>query len=234
MASWIVHLRIAGMIAEENEDICETEFIFGNLAPDAGVPLPDGKGYDPPKSASHFPVYDEKLRIRPAGWKVYLDKYLDQKNLENYNKQALSFHLGYLSHLITDSLWSQKIVYPLVEQDRAIYDLGGRERHELAAKWKRDWYGSDMLYLENHPDFMAFSVYSHTENFKNFYLDWFSEDAFIRQRERILDFYSDRSMKNADFRYLTPQQADDFVDLAAEAVRGRIAEIRGTMGKFWG
>ena len=41
MASWMVHLRIADRFLEESENIDETAFVMGNIAPDSGVPNED-------------------------------------------------------------------------------------------------------------------------------------------------------------------------------------------------
>lgn len=38
MASWMVHLRIADAFLDKLENIDETAFVMGNIAPDSGVP----------------------------------------------------------------------------------------------------------------------------------------------------------------------------------------------------
>ena len=54
MASWMVHLRIADELLGHSDNIDETAFVMGNIAPDSGVPSEDWTEYHPPKAISHF------------------------------------------------------------------------------------------------------------------------------------------------------------------------------------
>ena len=63
MASWIIHLRIADELLRHLGPVDETAFIFGNLAPDSGVPNEDWSAFYPPTSVSHF-KRKKKKRIR--------------------------------------------------------------------------------------------------------------------------------------------------------------------------
>ena len=69
-------------------------------------------------------------------------------------------------------------------------------------------------YLNEHPDFKAFSVYENAVGFDNAFMDIFSRDAFDNRRQYICDFY--HSAEHGDlyrtYRYLTQEQADAFVE----------------------
>ena len=54
MASWMVHLRIADELLRHLDNIDETSFVMGNIAPDSGVPSEDWTEYHPPKELTHF------------------------------------------------------------------------------------------------------------------------------------------------------------------------------------
>ena len=41
MASWMVHFRIADALLDVQKELSQIEFIFGNIAPDSGVPNKD-------------------------------------------------------------------------------------------------------------------------------------------------------------------------------------------------
>ena len=59
MASWMIHFRVAqamldrGALGEDPERALSEAFVMGNIAPDSGVPTPEG-GYSPDKNTSHF------------------------------------------------------------------------------------------------------------------------------------------------------------------------------------
>ena len=54
MASWMVHLRVADELLSRLNNIDETSFVVGNIAPDSGVPNDDWSEFHPPKTVSHF------------------------------------------------------------------------------------------------------------------------------------------------------------------------------------
>ena len=83
---------------------------------------------------------------------------------------------------------------------------------------KEDWYDLDFLYLEQHPDFHAFSIYENAAGFDNAFMDMFSRDAFDNRRRYICGFY--RSQEHGDlhraYKYLTQERADAFVEDASK------------------
>ena len=54
MASWMVHLRIADELLKHLDNVDETAFVMGNIAPDSGVPSEDWKEYHPPQDYFTF------------------------------------------------------------------------------------------------------------------------------------------------------------------------------------
>lgn len=213
MASWMIHFRVADALLELFPSLCETEFVFGNIAPDSGVP---GENYTftPPKSVSHFqkPHGDHKI----SGYDIYADEYLTPAKLAEYDPAALSFHLGYFSHLMTDCLWALNIVLPTFERDREEYL---RDKNAVVRKYKADWYDLDFRYLRDHPDFRAFRVYRDAPEFKNRFLGFFPPDAFELRREYISSFYSEhRENLDREYSWLTPERANEFVKGTVESI----------------
>lgn len=100
MASWIVHLRIADILADKL-DVDYTKFVVGNLAPDSGIISEKGE-YIPPSSITHWTPTGRNNGIRPER---FYNAYIRNSPADKY-----SFYLGYLSHLITDLFWMSKIV----------------------------------------------------------------------------------------------------------------------------
>lgn len=220
MASWIVHLRICEAALHRFDELCPVEFVFGNIAPDSGVP--NGDSFDPPKTVSHFQTVSGGHRF--AGWEKFAEEYLsDPKSLP---QKSLSFYLGYFSHLLTDYLWSTEVVLPLIEKDRASYL---DDKNAAVGKWKKDWYDLDFKYLKDHGEFGAYAVFKNCPDFKNVYLDFFSADSFNAVKQKITAFYSeDREDLERFYPWLTEKEADDFVKKSSAKV---ICEIEKLLDK---
>lgn len=223
MASWMVHLRIADRLLDRIPNLAPLELVFGNIAPDSGVPTGDFASFDPPKSVSHFHVIEKGHRV--AGYGAYAEKYLTPDRARLYSGEECAFYLGYFSHLLTDYLRALEVVRPLIERDAENY---ANDKAATVRKWKEDWYDLDFRYLRDHPDFRAFSLFSYAAGFENKYLDFFPQDAFSDSQKRIMDFYAEKR-PNLDryYPWLTPDDADNFVASATDRIEAEISGLRG-------
>lgn len=222
MASWMVHFRIADALLDNVKGLSPVEFVFGNIAPDSGVPNADWSEFTPSGDISHFKTTAaDGLKDIHIG--EYTGAYLGAEQCKKYSGAQKSFYLGYLTHLLTDIFWVDKIVRPSKEKFRALYE---RNRNEWIWTLKKDWYDLDFLFLWQHPDFRAFCLYEKTAGFRNEFLDFFAADAFDVRREYICGFYrKGREGLDREYLYLTKQEMDCFV-----------AECAGEIGKseYWG
>lgn len=208
MASWMVHLRLADKLLDRIPDLSPTEFVVGNIAPDSGVPNEDWSVFTPSKTVSHFKLNDQapKSIHIPS----FVGQYFTPELRNGYDKQAYSFYLGYLTHLLTDCLWSERIPIPNPDCE---------DRTAFVNKVKEDWYDLDYLYLRKHPNFRAFSVFDQAVGFKNTYMDIFAPDAFDNRRQYITGFYREpNDHLDREYPYLTEAEADAFVEQAAEDI----------------
>ncbi len=206
MATWMVHFRIAGNLLNMGLVTSDKEFLVGNIGPDCG--LPDDQipgGFYPPKQVTHFRVDDQ---INPT---LFFEQYL-QKEKMNFTNPKFSFLLGYYLHLLTDVEWSQ-----LHQQKKRepIYQkiLGTPDYTRMV---KRDWYGSDFLYLHENKENIFRNVFQHIKTFPD-YLTIFPENQVSKQINRITEFYLGNSYAFAldpsyKFDYLTPDEVTQFVD----------------------
>ena len=202
MASWMVHLRIADKLLDSIPCLSPTEFIVGNIAPDSGVPNEDWSAFSPPTSVSHF-----KSAGKKADPDAFAARYFTRP--QEYNRKQYSFYLGYLTHLLTDVLWSEQIARPAL--DRA-GKADAPDREEFIWKLKKDWYDLDFKYLRDHPEFRAFRIYREAVDFKNVYMEEFSPDAFDNRRQYITGFYlAGREDLDREYPYLTQAEMDGFV-----------------------
>ena len=207
MASWMIHLRVADALLDLIPGLSPTEFVVGNIAPDSGIPNDDGISFTPSTVISHFKLDSSipKSIYIPS----FVDQYFTKHHQLSYSREEYSFFLGYLSHLLTDQLWVESAVAPLKERYPEQWNA---DRNALIARAKEDWYDLDFLYIKNHPDFRAFSIYSNAVGFQNSHLDFFSSDAFDARREYITSFYrSANDNLERPYIYFTEQAAQSFV-----------------------
>ena len=215
MASWMVHLRIADELLKHIDNIDETAFVMGNIAPDSGVPNEDWSEFHPPKTVSHF-----KTRAGDDTFfdiEAFCERWFNDRLIKTYSLKEYSFFLGYYVHLLTDIDWTNDVYLALL---RAYPAECADDKNKLIWTAKGDWYDLDFLYLEQHPDFHAFSLYENAVNFDNEFMDIFSKDAFENRRCYICGFY--RSNNHGDlhreYTFLTPEQADSFVVTTTERI----------------
>ena len=222
MASWMVHLRIADALLAQLKSIDKTAFTVGNMAPDSGVPNSDWTKFEPPYDVSHFKTQTDSGSFIDTA--RFCETYLNEEAIRGYSQKAYSFFLGYYVHLLTDVRWSEAVSGPLAQKFPQEY---AQDKKKLVAAAKEDWYDLDFLYLREHPDFRAFRIYENAAGFENEFLDIFSKDAFENRRQYICGFY--RGEEHGDltraFRYLTPRQAQSFVDDTAQRLLRQIGSL---------
>ena len=223
MASWMVHLRVAQAVLQHFPMLCRREFIVGNIAPDSGVPNEDWSAFTPSADISHFKVRGEDghRAVSPDG---FVQKYLTPNRHAAYDTRQRAFYLGYWCHLMTDVLWARDIVAPSKVADAEAYRA---DPTATIWKWKKDWYDLDFLYLRDHPDFAAFTIYESATDFENVYMDEFSRDAFAQRCRYITAFYrneSEHGELDRVYPYLTRERMDAFVESAAAEIGVRLME----------
>ena len=225
MASWMVHLRIADALLAHWRQLDEEAFILGNIAPDSGVPNEDWSAFRPPKAVSHFQTADKTGHFIDT--ELFRSRYLNAEAVQGYSLREYSFFLGYFVHLLTDVRWAET-VYATLKTDHP--EEYAADKSGLVQAAKEDWYDLDFLYLEQHPDFKAFSVYENAPDLDNTFLDLFSRDAFENRRQYICGFYrsSEHGELHREYRYLTPREADAFVRDTANRI---LEQLGGSLSR---
>ncbi len=220
MASWMIHLRVADLLMDRIPGLDETAFVMGNIAPDSGVPNTDWTAYFPPKDVSHYKTRREDETFFDIG--RFLQEHFSGEMIRAYSRREFSFFLGYYVHLLTDAAWTLNIYRPMIAE---YVEKRGEDKNAFIWKMKRDWYDLDFRYLEEHPDFRAFSIYEHAAGFTNDFMEIFSRDAFDNRREYICGFYRGQHGElYREYPYLSPERADLFVAQTAESILNKLRE----------
>lgn len=221
MASWMVHLRIADQLLDALPGLSPVDFIVGNIAPDSGVPDETWTVFTPSTKISHF-----KSESSPHTKKVYypdfITKYFTPEMQKQYSVEQYSFFLGYLTHLMADCLWADRIFDASLERFSAEYASDGRA---FIDRMKEDWYDLDFQYLRDHPGFRAFRVYLGAVGYVNTFMEEFAPDAFDNRRQYITSFYlAENNHLDREYPYLSQGQMDAFVELASKDILSMLAQ----------
>lgn len=212
MAAWIAHIRLAENLLKYGFQLDIPSFLAGNVAPDSGVPSPEG--FVPNKTITHWKDMNEN--IQPE------DFYAAHLEGKSYEPKEYAFLMGYYLHLCADLEFIGNIVQPSMKTDPLwmALDLNKAEDSE---KVKKDWYGLDFCYLNSHPDSLYFSHFVNIEAVPD-YLAYFPEGAFTQGIRRIQGYYADAenmelSLKH-DYRYLTEADLLTWIDCTTVTMIG--------------
>lgn len=224
MASWMIHFRVAqamldsGALGDHTDPSAAAAFVLGNVAPDSGVPTPDGR-YAPDKKISHFmrrfegvPAGQNPKRCDP----VAFAREWVEPSLERGDPEAAAFYLGYLCHLVTDNAWVRDFIYPAKETFAHLRLVDGVETPEGVARFygflKKDWYDMDFLYIKRHPDLPAYRLFLDAPAVENRFLPFFPADAFARKREEMEEFYATGAATVEERAvYIRDEEAEGFI-----------------------
>lgn len=202
MATWIAHMRIAEHFMKKNESLNNVEFLVGNIGPDCGVPNDDWSRFTPDTKTTHWQTGDKSTIDAEAFKRAYLRK----KDVK------YPFYLGYYFHLLTDIEWMK--LYEQKQQE-PLYAEGLKADENFIWTIKKDWYGQDRVYLQEHRESIFFTKFSTINEFQNIYLDFYPENAFIRQIKYITEYYLqgiEKENPNREFPFLSKAEMDTFVD----------------------
>lgn len=201
MSSWLTHLRVADALRHRLA-LRGYEFLAGNLAPDSSDYTSDG--FDPPTEVTHFTLTDKSACDYAAFAKKYLEPALDER--------SRLFYIGYFCHLMTDVLWSQRICRPCEERFAEQYK---RDENAFYKQVKQDWHAVDFEFLQKNRRFAPIEQLKSDKPLPCGLTDFFADGMIERKIRIITRYYSTPHAYEAQYIYLTPTAAEDFVRKAA-------------------
>lgn len=225
MASWITHLRIAEALHKKKNYGSYQYFLIGNIAPDSGRLNEDRLTYSPEKKISHFQGNrDNKWRCEDLR---YYRSYIMNKSRTSLTEEELSFHYGYLIHLIIDSLWVFFIYRPVRYNFQEAFENDPLFGWEL----KKDWHGLDVEYLLENKNCALFDAFN--KSFYNLNLSEFYPQEYIRSKlEEIKNnFYVNEDFSRPD-KYLSKKDWEEFISTAPKLVLDILDNLEEIEGKY--
>ncbi len=208
MATWIVHLRVAEKVLQTLNNIDETAYYVGSLAPDSGR-MVDAFTYMPPKDVSHWKR--EKVS--------YEQRFLD--NAEFYKKYGenesdvfkRSFYIGYYVHILTDTLFVRDVIHPFIEKN------GRPFWRENIDKIRAGWYELDFRFVEANKNYRPLGIISAVNDFPNVYFDYFAIDDITERVRYAADLYANcKTDESVEFLTITPEGMEIFIETAVESI----------------
>jgi hypothetical protein len=215
MATWIAHLRIAEYVYQRIAGLDEINFLYGNLAPDSGLPNEDWTRYDPPKEVTHF--LDEGRGEEDVKDLIFYRQYLQGLDNKKHNSEY-SFRLGYFVHLVTDQFWWNKIGITMEAVNQELFST--HSRGEAIGLLKTDWYDLDHKYLRDHPGFSVWQKFFDS-GIPEIPLPFLPQKAFEIQMKFIKEYYTtpdpERHLDRV-YPYLNEKILDLFIGETSKAI----------------
>lgn len=156
MSTWVTHLRIAEAVQWEKQYPSYQYFLIGNVASDSGKINEDMLTYNPSKEISHFRD-NTKLKWRIEDLRYYRSYIMPRAGTLS-SADEKSFHYGYFTHLIVDTLWAYFIYRPIKVKFKENFEKDPYFELEV----KRDRQAMDAEYLHENKNLEVFEVFKHS------------------------------------------------------------------------
>lgn len=203
MATWGVHLRVAGLFLNHIDKAHHREFVIGSVAPDCGYGEKDSFGeFTPPPTVTHWSPSGMK---RDCRYKDFYDMYLTGERNDDY-----WFYLGYYVHLMTDIMWSVTMYMPT----RIKYAKQYEENPEFLKTIKKDWNDIDVQHFRNLKEHRVFDILKNAGEIKQ-YLTYYEPDQLTVQIKFIVDYYENYHGDTLrEYPYASPEEITNFTECA--------------------
>jgi len=214
VATWIAHLRIAEGLISRGLPVSLKGFVVGSVAPDAGVPSADRSSFTPPTEITHWRKGNEICH------QCFYNSHV--ADLHSLNTYESSFLVGYYTHLLSDMVWTNQVFLPKL--DDPIYRDNLANDAQFIWTIKKDWYGQDIWYLQDHPDSLFFQHFLSLTQAADV-LDYFPSGAVQARVDSIKEYYLSRLIgfdPSRPWLYLTKTEMDDFVKIAIDECYTRL------------
>ncbi len=218
MATWIAHLRIAENLLNQIQGLDPELFAIGNIAPDSGIPDENWEHFTPPPEVTHFKVNSTPYQCNDL---AFYSQYLNPLFCITCTPQRYAFALGYFFHLVTDNLWSERIIQPTKRRWAEQFEADPAFIWEV----KKDWYGLDQIYARSHPDSLFHRVFLPAEcpDPAALGLEFLPKEGLQNNMSYIKQYYTEetdeiRGKMARLFEYLSQKEMDGFVEHATRTL----------------
>ena len=209
MATWVIHLRIAEIIAKELGNLDESDFAVGSIAPDSGRMLAF-KVYEPTTAITHWSKSGKK---RYSGYKTFYEEMIRACKECDY-----SFLLGYFVHLMTDNLWCWEAYFDI--ESKLVKTP--QDKENLYGILKNEFTKLEYEFIKENPDFWGFKQLEKAESFPNRYFDYFDNTVIEERICGVLDYYKNLELPQIDLRFFDKEKLDEIIYRVSKMILNEI------------
>lgn len=208
MATWGVHLRIAGKFFDVIPEKNRREFVIGAISPDCGYGKKDSFGeFEPPPTVTHWSPSGMKHDCR---YKDFREVYLGGERNDDY-----WFYLGYFIHMLTDIMWSMMMYRRIRNKYEEQFE---RDPHFLAVI-KKDWNDLDAAYLQRSDSHPIYDIIRNAGEVKD-YLPYYEHGQLTKQVKYVADYYMNYGdVADREYIYTTESEIENFILCATELIK---------------
>ena len=206
-----MHLRVAERVKCLFDNLDETAFYIGSIAPDSGR-MVDDFTYLPPKDVSHWKRENVSYEQRFLDNHEFYLKYC--KNERDNFKRSLC--LGYYVHILVDTIFVRDIIHPYMAKH------GYPFWQANIKKIRKGWYEIDFRYLAKNQPYRPYEMLKTVPPFDNSFISYFASDDFYNRVVDTINLY-DNAKVDMDCEFFTHTDAE--ADLLETRMVNEVTEI---------
>lgn len=203
MPTWVNHFRVADKLIDKLSGIDKEYFVIGTIAPDCGKFSKVHGCYKPYTGVTHFTKEISYSKKTDCNYNHVYETYV--KNEIDAKKR--SFFLAYYIHLFEDCIFAKNIFMP-IETKYGNF----RENEDVRRQVAKGKNNIDFMFLANNVS-PSFEIFKKCKPFKEKYPEWYKHNEITHQMKNIVEFYSNPTYEDIEYKFLSPKVIDDFVEV---------------------
>ena len=203
MPTWVNHFRVADKLINKLNNIDTQYFVIGTIAPDCGKLDKSHGAYLPYTGVTHFTKDIKYSKKRDCNYNYVYETYV--KNETDIKKR--SFYLAYYIHLFEDCVFANNIFAP-IENEYGDFRCNEDVRKQVT----KERNNIDFMFLSENVS-PTFELFKKCKPFNVDYPEWYKNNEIAEQMKNIVKFYSNLQYEAIEYKFLSPQIMDSFVEL---------------------
>lgn len=209
MPTWINHFRVTDKLIYTLNNIDIEYFVIGTIAPDCGKYSKSHGMYRPYTGITHFTKDLEYSKKTDCNYNYVYETYV--KNETDIKKR--SFYLAYYIHLFEDCIFANDVFLP-IEKKYGDFRYNDNVRNQVA----KERNNIDFMFISNNES-SSYNIFKNCKPFREKYPKWYKHGEIASQMKNIVKFYTNSKYEEMNYKYISPQTMDNFVEKTISLVR---------------